>query len=372
MRLNSELCINLNRLDYNLKSLKELAPNNEIIFMVKANAYGHGLLEIVEYAHTDHNISHFGVADIAEAIEIRKKLPHLKIDLFVFSSCISDLVQNKDDILDLNIVPVLHHKEQLELVLGDEDYKNLPLILKFNTGMNRLGLGVEDSKEVIGLLQKFGRLKIHHLMTHFANSYLKVKPTCRTTRQYETFVKLKKDFIEVGIEIENSSVSNSGAIIQGIGLEETHIRPGLMLYGPNPVMGTHSSWKGKTLSDFKTHILKIESVQKGTPVGYGSHPVSEAGYLVYLPLGYGDGILTYYSGQEFQLDGVSTKFIGRINMDISVLFFKELPSGFKNGKEIVFWGEGKNDITEFSSRVKTHQYQVFTAITNRVPRRYIK
>ena len=103
MRLNSELCINLNRLDYNLKSLKELAPNNEIIFMVKANAYGHGLLEIVEYAHTDHNISHFGVADIAEAIEIRKKLPHLKIDLFVFSSCISDLVQNKDDILDLNI-----------------------------------------------------------------------------------------------------------------------------------------------------------------------------------------------------------------------------------------------------------------------------
>lgn len=372
MRLNSELCINLNRLDFNFKSIRELAPNNKIIFMVKANAYGHGLLEIVEYAHFDHNISHFGVADIAEAIEIRRKLPHLKINLFAFSSCISDLIQNKDDILDLNIVPVLHHKEQLEIVLKDEDYKNLPLILKFDTGMNRLGLELEETGEVIGLLRKFGRLRIHHLMTHFANSYLKVKANCRTTRQYEKFVALKKDLIEAGIEIENSSVSNSGAIVQGVGLEETHIRPGLMLYGPNPVMGTQGSWKGKILSDLKTYILKIEPVQKGTPVGYGSHPVSESGFLVYLPLGYGDGILTYYSGQEFQLYGATTKFIGRINMDISVLFFKELPSGFEKDKEIILWGQDENNITEFSSRVKTHQYQIFTAITNRVPRRYIK
>ena len=232
MRFNTELEIKLSNLDYNYDLLKNIAPKNEVIFMIKANAYGHGLLEIVFYAYNELKITRFGCASLGEAIRIRENFPKMKCELWVFSDTELSVDVFKESYLEYNIVPVIHHLEDLEKVLSDKEFGFLPLVLKIDTGMNRLGMTKKDLALVIDKLKTNNRKSIFHLMTHFSNSYKKVKPKDRTNRQYEEFLAWKKEFKANGISIEETSCANSGSIEQKVSLEESHIRPGLMLYGP--------------------------------------------------------------------------------------------------------------------------------------------
>jgi alanine racemase len=91
-------------------------------------------------------------------------------------------------------------------------------------------------------------------------------------------------------------MANSGAIEQQIASDYSHIRPGLMLYGPASVEG---KWDGRILSELKSNLISVFEVKKGTPIGYGGHVCHADGKVGILPLGYGDGLMTYYSGAEF-------------------------------------------------------------------------
>ena len=192
----------------------------------------------------------------------------------------------------------------------------------------------------------------------------------RTHRQYQLFIKIKEELNSAGICIEETSCANSGAIEQNISLEETHIRPGLMLYGPNCGL-KNSLWKGRPISCFQTEVIKIFPVKKGTPIGYGSHIVGKDGFIVYLPIGYGDGVLTYYTGNHFEFNGTKAQIIGRVNMDLTALFFENLPTNIQVGSKLSLWNEN-DDIPELAARLKTSPYQIFTALSNRVPRRYLQ
>lgn len=370
MRLSTKLEVHLPRLKHNYLELKKIASQNETIFMVKANAYGHGLLPIVEYASEELGINHFGCASLGEALTIRKELPHLKNKIWVFSD---NDVFNVDYIslyLEYNIVPVIASIEELEIILSNKDFKFLPLVLKFNTGMNRLGLLKSDLTKIKELLSLYGRSSVHHIMTHFANSYLKIKENDRTQRQYKEFLEIKRFFIDENIKVEGSSVSNSGAIEQNFGLEETHIRPGLMMYGPSS-MGSEN-WKGQTLSNLLTKVVKIFPVKKGMPIGYGSHVCGHDGFVVHISMGYGDGILTYYSGAKFTYDSKEAQILGRVNMDLTAIHFKELPDSVKVGKEFVIWNNKEKSVNSIAFKTKSIPYQIFTSISSRVPRRYLK
>jgi alanine racemase len=88
-------------------------------------------------------------------------------------------------------------------------------------------------------------------------------------------------------------------------------------------------------------------------------------------VGYGDGILTFYSGAKFIYNNTPVQILGRVNMDMTAIFFEHLPSGFQNGSKFVFWDDEANDINKLAAQLKTISYQLFIAITSRVPRRYI-
>jgi alanine racemase len=371
MRYNTELQVHLPNLAYNFDLLNKIAPANETIFMVKANAYGHGLLEIVHYAFYELGIKRFGCASLGEAMTIRENFPKMQCELWVFSDTELGIERFKECYLDFNIIPVIHHMEDLKKVVSDKDFSNLPLVIKLDTGMHRLGLGESEISELTTLLKSHSRLTIHHLMTHFANSYKKLKPNDSTNRQYKLFLKIKKEIQNSGISIEETSCANSGSIEQKIGLDESHIRPGLMMYGPS-AMYDKEIWPGKTISTFKTKVIKTLPIRKGTPIGYGGHVCGKNGYIAYLPVGYGDGILTYYSGAKFTFLGEPTQILGRVNMDLTAIFFENMPSGLRKGSEFIFWNDLDYDISELATQMKTIPYQLFTAVTSRVPRRYIK
>lgn len=370
MRYNTELSVHLGALQDNINLLRNhFLQDNEIIFMVKANAYGHGIIEIVKYAFESCGVTNFGVANLGEAVQIRRALPHLKCVLWVFSD--SEIQNEKVNhfYADLDIHPVIHSLKDLNYFLESPIFNNVPLVLKFNTGMNRLGIDWEQVEDVIERLKQFGRTSIEHLMTHFSSAYLKLKTNDRTFQQYEKFKQIKKAFKANGIDFQGTSVSNSGALEQKFGLDESHVRPGLMLYGPRSVY-TQNYWSGKIISSFKTQIIKVREVTKGTPVGYGGHICHDDGYLAYLPVGYGDGVLTFYSGAKFRVGDHTGQFIGRVNMDIAQLYFKQIPPSLCEGSEFFIWNDAQSTMENLVTQMKTIPYQLFTSVTSRVPRRY--
>lgn len=368
MRYHSKLEVDLGALKENFQLLREKAPHNKVIFMVKANAYGHGLLPIAQYAHDEGLCDILGVASLGEAIEIRKKLPSLKKDIFVFSDTGLMFPDSVEKFVDYGVTPVISHLDDLKTFLSHQYLKNFPLVLKLDTGMHRLGVGAEDFEELAKLLKSHGKKTINHLMTHFSSSYIPLKDGDKTSRQYASFLETKAKLRELGISVEETSCANSGAIEQQFSLEESHIRPGLMLYGPSSV----DMWKGRIISSLKTHIMKTELVKKGVPIGYGNHVVHEDGLLAYIPLGYGDGLMTNYTKMEIKLAGERARLIGRVNMDLAAFLFKaESASKIKRGTEVSLWGHDPQNLCQICDQTRTIPYQVFTSISERVPRHYL-
>lgn len=366
MRYDTELIVNLDHLDHNYSLLKSLCPDAQTLFMVKANAYGHGLLEIVSFAARELGLKRFGCASLEEAVYIRRHLPDLVCELWVFNETNLSHAEQVDKYTSLRIYPVIHNLEDLEIVLRESSFSRLPLILKFDTGLHRLGIEKDELEELKSLLKRYGRRELFHVMTHFSNSYSKFKVGGRTDRQLNLFGKMVSDLEGAGISIQERSCANSGAIEQRVGTSFEIVRPGLMLYGP-----TSFEWAGKCLSKLRTRVLKVSKVKKGTPVGYGGHVCPYDGELVILPIGYGDGILTSYSGVKRIFFGKEGLILGRVSMDLTSILFKELPPELKKGSDFYFWGEENCDISQLAAQSKTIPYQIFTAITSRVPRRYI-
>jgi alanine racemase len=376
MRLKSKVVIHFERLRSNLKKIKKIAPDNKIIFMVKANGYGHGLVPIVKFSVEQLKIKEFGVATLGEAMVLRDQLSDLEFDIFVFSDV--DIQEGYlAKYLDLRLLPVLSSWEDFELVVKDPSAKHLPLTIKLDTGMNRLGLDLEEEtnyQKFIHLLKSNQRLRIHHLMTHFSCSSLNLKTNNRTERQYERFCMIEKKLQNDGVKIENTSVANSGAIEQKFGLQASHIRPGLMMYGPSsliPALRNSQNWDGENLSDLTTNIVNVKKVKKGAVVGYGAHVLASDGILVHIALGYGDGLVTWYTGVNMTQKGFTGQFVGRINMDLAAILFPiEAEDVFKVGDPFTIWGKESESVTRISDQMNTIPYQLFCSLSSRLPREY--
>jgi alanine racemase len=200
--------------------------------MVKANAYGHGMIEVSEFAFHQNNIRNFGCASLAEAIHFKKNLSDLKTDLYVFSDLSFFDSQYFSYYSENKILPVISDLNLLDIFLQSKEFRFVPLVLKFNTGMYRLGIDHTDVLKAVELIKNSGRTSIYHLMTHLSSSGLPINQNKRSREQETRFQDLKNIFKTSGIEIERTSLSNSGAIEQGLGIEESHVRPGIMAYGP--------------------------------------------------------------------------------------------------------------------------------------------
>ncbi len=373
MRQGTEFQVDLNLLAENFRLLKTFAPKNEVIFMVKANAYGHGVIEVSEFASNELGIKRLGVASLGEAIYLKER-SKTKADIWVFSDTEITNSEVNHSYVGLGIIPVISSKRLLLFYLNSPELHAAPIVLKFDTGMNRLGIPYSEIDEILELLKKHNRSEVLHIMTHFASSFLKLKKGDKTHQQYEKFLNIKKKFDKAGIVYKESSCANSGAIEQKFSIEETHIRPGLMMYGPRSVGSFKKEdalWSGQNISSLKTTVLKVKNIKRGMPVGYGGHVCHSDGVLIFLPVGYGDGILTYYSGLKLEHKGHVGQVLGRVNMDLIAVFFEGLSEkDFKEGEEFVLWSHSQDDVVEFANQVKSIPYQVFTAITHRVPKRF--
>jgi alanine racemase len=367
----NKLTVNLEKLKNNIIDLKKHCPQNQIMFMVKADAYGHGMIPIVRYSQTECEINQFGVATLDEAINIRHELPDLDNELYVFSNL--NLEENSSLYAEMNIIPVLSSISMLDLFLKNNYLKGVPLVIKLNTGMNRLGIGQSEVELMIDKIKSNGRNKIYHLMTHLSSSSEKMDANNKSHKQKEIFDQIIKKISSNEIIIERTSISNSGAIEQSFGLDYSHVRPGLMLYGPSALTKDarqNSFWKGSSISSLETNILSIFSVKQGDEIGYSAEIINGNGEVVILSIGYGDGISTKLKGAKLTINNLTAEIIGRVNMDMLQLFFESGTLPFHVNDKIKLWSSDTSEILSISDKAEIIPYELYCSLTNRVIREY--
>lgn len=366
MRHSSFLEVNLSYLGENFQKIQALAPRAEVLPMVKADAYGNGLIPVTQFLHEEFKVKKFGCATLGEAQEVFQEIPNFAGEILVFSEVELHDEKARRNYVDLKITPVIHRRLDLELMLKMPELQKLPLVLKMNTGMNRLGLTLDEIQEFAPKLKNRG---IKHFMTHMSCSANFIKAGDRNHRQMAEYDKAKKILTDAGVAFEETSVANSGAIEQGFGVNETYVRPGLMLYGPPSLQP--KIWDGKQVSRFVTTVIKTFQAKKGTPVGYGINVTGEDKYMVVLSVGYGDGMLTFASGTDISINGYRGRIFGRINMDMTFVAFEPSVAGkIKEGDMVEIWNHDNSVITDMANQMKTHAYQLMCAISRRIPRIY--
>jgi alanine racemase len=349
----SRVVIDKQALQRNLQRVRELAPDSKIMAIIKADAYGHGLVRV---AQTLSDADAFGVACLEEAEQLRAATvtnpiillegPHKTIDL-------SHIVQLQLDV-------VIHNESQLEMLEQEKLDDPLQVWLKIDTGMHRLGFPVDKVSEVLERLSNCTNVtQAPKLMTHFATANEKDNPL--TEQQLEIFNKVCN-----GLDYEKT-IANSAAIINFPATHVDWIRPGLMLYGVSPMKEGHASKQGlKSVMTLESEIISIQHLSKDDSVGYGATwRCPEDMPVGVVAAGYGDGFPRHAkSGTPILVNDVRCSLIGRASMDMLTVDLRNQADA-KIGDRVVLWGESL-PIEEIAQYADTIPYELLCGVHKRL------
>lgn len=315
-------------LQYNLNRVKQLAPTAQIVSMVKANAYGHGVKDcLAALGETDA----FGVACLEEALEIRElgyKQPITLIEGIFSEDEMQVVIEN-------NIECVVHHQQQLDWLRAHKAAyigKKLKVWVKLNSGMNRLGFKVPEIIEVINSLKAEGFTCV--LAMHFANADAN-HPL--NEQQKNQFLQVKQACAPV-----MGSCCNSAAIYKWPELHFDFVRPGIMLYGASPFADQSVHDLGlKPVMTFTAEIIALNHIQAGEHVGYGSTFTADKDMdLAIVSIGYGDGYPRAFPKQNYvSINGQAIRVIGRVAMDMIAIDVTGMDAPL--GTEVELWGKNR-------------------------------
>jgi len=277
--------INLKNLQYNYTTVKG-RTKTKVMAVVKADAYGHGMIESVRALEKlKSSPEYYGVAIVDEAIELRdSKITSKPILCFAPFQ-----VEDFHTYLKYNIIPSVTGPEQISILLKLKLKKKFPVHVNINTGMNRLGINFKVALREILKLAENKNIIIDGIYTHFATSDEKNKDFANL--QFNRFVGIIKNLNENGIENGSAHVSNSGAILDLPNTYLDMVRMGISLYGYYPSLQTSESLKLKAVMSIVSKLSSIYDIDKGDSVGYGRlFTASRKTKCGTVPIGYADGL----------------------------------------------------------------------------------
>ncbi len=379
----SRFTLNAKALRNNLELARAWAPPGaRVRAMVKANAYGHGLRELLE-TFTEH-ADELGVATLQEGIDIRAWLDH-DFPVFLVSGAKAwEIPGYLDGVREARLIPAISSVEELRAISAAvEDRGPFEVELKLDTGMGRLGIQEGDLGEVISTLGSGADLKVVGLMTHFASSDEEdLAPTMDQEMRFRRMVASLPDDLVRGAAIHSC---NSGALMRrGMGHTEigkgTHVvRPGVMLYGAGPSRHVQDTSVGARLmpvGQWTTRVIEIRTVAPGGAVGYGGTWINRTDdevRVAVLAVGYADGFRRILGNRaRVLIRGGSFQVVGRVSMDlVSVL----VDGRIRVGDEAVLLGAQEGELGgdavpawEWSDLCDTIPYEIWTSIGSRVER----
>lgn len=343
--------VSIQALQHNLQQVRAYAPHSKVIAMIKANAYGHGLIRV---AKALHQADALGVACLQEALQIRQAGLNNEIVLMegIFNPLELPLVQTHQ------LTLVVHHWQQIQALQNYSHQAKFTVWMKVNTGMNRLGFQANELEEAYRLLKNDPRIAMRGFMTHFSQA--EEQSSDFTTHQCRLFAELTKDYPGA------KSLANSAAILAWPQSHAQWVRPGLMLYGASP-------FEDKTAEQFNlipamsvySQIIAVRELSAGERVSYGGTWQSTIPcQIAMVAFGYGDGYPWHaQSGTPVLVNGKRATTVGRIAMDMLAIDVTHLK--VKVGDQVTLWGHGL-PVEEVAKHAQTIPYELFCRFTERV------
>lgn len=346
--------INLRALRNNFNVLQQCAPDSKIMAVLKANAYGHGTAHV---ASALGDADAFAVLTIDEAVLLRDVRIWQPIVLLEGFFSVGEL----PIISQYNLTTVLHCLEQLELLEQTRLSHQVPVIVKINTGMNRLGFRPDQLAAVIHRLENCNAVGEIMLMTHFASA----DAPDGIHAQMHCF-----DSITSGMNYP-CCLANSAATLRFPHAHRDWVRLGIALYGASPFPGEPASnFDLQPVMTLTSQIIAIQQLSVGEQVGYGGiFTADKPTRIGVVACGYADGYPRFAGDRTpVWVGGVKTKILGRVSMDMLCVDLTEV-SNARVGMPVELWGE-KVSVDDVAHAANTIGYELLSGLTKRVPLTY--
>lgn len=359
--------IDLKAIEYNYKQVKKLIGKNiNVMAVVKANAYGHGTVEVSTVLERI-GVSYLGVATTDEAVRLRDH--GIKSPVLILGSVLPEEAQIA---VENDITLTLCSNELLEEIkkLARAGHK-AKVHIKVDTGMGRIGIWHENALDFIKKVAGEDGIILEGIYTHFSSAG---RDNFFTQYQIESFEKLLSMAEKAGINIPLRHAANSIATVD---VKKSHlnlVRPGLVIYGMYPKHTFPKLIKLKPAMSLKTQIVFIKDTPPGRSISYGrTYIIQKHTKVATLPIGYADGYPRNLSNRaEVLVRGRRAPLIGKVTMDQMMIDVGNIP-GVKVGDEVVLIGkQGREEIRaeKLARLADTIAYEVVCSISNRVPRVY--
>ncbi len=365
--------INLDNIAHNVREIRKITSKRaEIMGVVKADAYGHGVFEVTKTL-LDNGVDSLAVSMLDEAIQLRKN----GIDVPILILGYTDPVR-AEEIISYNVTQTVFSHDlaealsQAALKMG----KKVKIHIKVDTGMTRIGFmpGYSAVKNIMKI-DKLPGIIIEGLFTHLACADEKDKSY--TKMQFEKFMSIWNELNRIGIIIPLKHAANSAAIIENPEIHMDIVRPGIIIYGLYPSEEVDKKRIGlKPAMSLKANVILVKDVEPGTSISYGRTFTTERkSRIATIPVGYADGYTRLLSNKgSVLLNGGKAPIVGRICMDQCMIDVTDLENEVRVGDEVILIGTQGNSTISADSIAKdlgTINYEVVSLIGKRIPRFYI-
>ncbi|WP_420555246.1 alanine racemase [Neptuniibacter marinus] len=350
--------INLDAIRQNYLLAKSVAPKQGALAIIKANAYGHGAVEVAKALSKDAD--GFGVACIEEAIELRNagiSLPILLLEGFFTAD-------ELPIISDQNLWCAVHNADQIDIIANAPLNKPITAWLKLDNGMHRLGITPGEYKEAFHKLSALPQVEHVVLMSHFSAAD---EPELNTTAEQIQILDTLADELKAPI-----SMANSAGTLEHDNARRDWQRPGIILYGASPFAEAHKlADQLKPAMTLSSEVIAVREIEPGESVGYSATWTCDKPTRVgTVAMGYADGYPRHArNGTPVLVDGHKSRIIGRVSMDMLAVDLSDIPDA-KVGSYVELWGENLL-ASDVAACCDTIPYTLFTGITRRVHKKYI-
>ena len=357
--------VDLAAFDRNVDAVNASLPEgSRLIAVLKANAYGHGAIELARRCTPDR-VGMIAVALLEEAMELRRA--GITTPLLVLGP-LSEIQLRIA--LDNDVTPGVPGPEELEMAARVSRERDVAIHLKLDSGMGRMGVVESELPRVVDILRNAPRLRVDAVYSHFANAGDAGDPF--TDEQLARFDAMLATLREAGITAPLHHMANSPATMRRLVKPGDYVRAGLLLLGAAPVDGDPA--RLEPLLRWRTEIARLKDLPPGHAIGYGvTFRTRRASRIATLPVGYADGYNRLHSNRgEVLVRGRRAPVVGRVSMDLVTIDVTDI-EGVAFGDEVVLLGRQGNEeirVEELATRQGTISYEVFTSIGARVPRFY--